>query len=105
MTAGILCPECGAKSEVKETRPHAKGNRRRRYCLQGHRFFTLETVTKKAAPRPKAAPKAKPIKPMDLPLTYLTIAQKARAKKFFEAGWKVSEVAPMFDMTAEELRK
>ncbi len=37
----MKCPECGAWTEVKETR----GPRRRRECANGHRFSTEEIVT------------------------------------------------------------
>jgi transcriptional regulator NrdR family protein len=38
----MKCPECGAWTEVRETR----GPRRRRECANGHRFSTEEVVIK-----------------------------------------------------------
>lgn len=101
---GVVCPECGGESEVKDSRSHKNGIRRRRICDQGHRFSTLESVVDMSR---KAAPPKKPrrINPIDLPLTYLSLAQKARARQLFQAGWKPFEVAPLFDMTTQELKK
>ncbi len=37
------CPKCGAKMEVRDSRPHAQGIRRRRKCLRcNQRLTTLE---------------------------------------------------------------
>lgn len=37
-----LCPECGQKTGVYDTRPHGPILKRRRKCPQGHRFTTFE---------------------------------------------------------------
>lgn len=102
---GILCPECGSKTDVKDSRPEKGKIRRRRECKNGHRFSTHESVLKA---RPKNLPKPKPkarVANADLPLTYLSAAQKIRARQFFSSGWTIAEVAPLFDMTPQELRK
>ena len=36
------CPDCGAWSEVKDTRKGAFGINRRRLCANGHRFTSIE---------------------------------------------------------------
>lgn len=44
------CPECGAWSEVLETRRHKDGTIKRRHeCANLHRFTTHEKVTEKEA--------------------------------------------------------
>ena len=43
---GIICPECGAanNSEVTDSRPREKGLYRRRKCICGYRWSTLEVL-------------------------------------------------------------
>lgn len=43
---GLVCPACQAEdaSTVKDSRANAGGWRRRRVCVCGHRFTTLEVV-------------------------------------------------------------
>jgi len=42
---GLKCPECGAWTDVVESRPsEVHGYRRRRECANGHRFTTEEVV-------------------------------------------------------------
>ena len=36
------CPVCGKGGDVIDSRPTADGQRRRRECLNGHRFTTVE---------------------------------------------------------------
>lgn len=39
----MICPRCGAESQVTETREASMGTfRRRRQCFNGHRFTTFE---------------------------------------------------------------
>ena len=46
MTDGILCPSCATPdSKTVDSRPHSGGWRRRRTCVNGHRFTTIEVVT------------------------------------------------------------
>ena len=41
---GYACPVCAGQTEVRDSRAHAYGIRRRRRCHAcGHRFTTLET--------------------------------------------------------------
>jgi hypothetical protein len=41
--SGMKCPECGAPTDVKETRLKDDNTiHRRRLCFNGHRFFTRE---------------------------------------------------------------
>lgn len=52
----MKCPECGAWTEVKETRTRTDNTRRRRYeCANGHRFTTVERieVVKPGGARPR----------------------------------------------------
>lgn len=101
---GIWCPTCGTDSRVVDTRPHKKGRTRRRECENGHRFSTLETIIA-AKPKTVKPPAGKRrVKNLDLPLTYLTAGQKVRARKFFEAGWPLKDVAPLFDMSVREMK-
>ncbi len=46
----LACPECGADTEVKDSRPRVdeRGIRRRRECQFGHRFQTVEVIVPKA---------------------------------------------------------
>jgi hypothetical protein len=44
----VVCTKCGGPTKVTDSRLHAKGLRRRRYCLDdqcGNRFFTIEMAT------------------------------------------------------------
>ena len=56
MTVGMKCPECGAWTEVLESRRPKTDNYiyRRRECGNGHRFTTHEQVAYIDAPRRKA---------------------------------------------------
>lgn len=48
----MKCPECGADTEVKDSRPTGSGAiKRRRWCKQGHRYTTLETPLGSERPR------------------------------------------------------
>lgn len=40
----MRCPTCGADSGVSETRETVSGMRRRRRCVNGHRFTTYEII-------------------------------------------------------------
>lgn len=103
----MKCPVCSAESLVKDSRPTETGGiRRRRRCPKNHRFSTEEVVIVEAERAPKP-PKAKKriLDKMDLPLTYLTAAQKVRAKAFFAAGWTVKEVGELYDMSPTDMRK
>lgn len=40
----MRCPECEAETAVVDSRKVEGTTRRRRECLEGHRFTTLETV-------------------------------------------------------------
>lgn len=41
----LVCPQCGVKSRVLDTRPAVEGGiRRRRICENNHRFTTKEHV-------------------------------------------------------------
>lgn len=40
----MMCPECGKGSEVIDSRIIPIGVRRRRQCLNEHRFTTIEQV-------------------------------------------------------------
>lgn len=52
----MKCPECGAWSDVKETRQRDNGSKYRRYiCGNMHRFSTHETVT---TPKRQSTPHA-----------------------------------------------
>lgn len=104
--SGLNCPQCGAKGMVTDSRPHPKGIRRRRACANGHRYSSLEQIEVLGRMTASASkPRATRINLMTLPLTYLTIEQKKRAKQFFAAGWTLAEVAPLFDMKPADLRK
>lgn len=102
---GIWRPTCGSETMVLDTRPSKSALRRRRRCSEGHRFSTLEKIIIEKPKAEKPIAGKNKLAKMNLPLTYLTIEQKARARKFFEAGWTVAEVAPLFDMTQAQLRK
>ena len=56
MTAGMKCPECGAWTEVRETKKirHTNILKRRRECGNGHRFTTHEQFAYADMPRTKA---------------------------------------------------
>ena len=42
---GISCPECGMRQNIAiDSRPSLSYTRRRRVCINGHRFTTRETV-------------------------------------------------------------
>lgn len=41
----MKCPECGAKTEVLETRKNKDNTYRRYECKQKHRFTTYERVS------------------------------------------------------------
>ena len=104
--SGLNCPECGAKGMVTDSRPHPKGIRRRRACKNGHRYSSIEQIEVLTRMTASAVrPRSGRINLMSLPLTYLTADQKKRAKQFFAAGWTLREVAPLFDMKPEELKK
>ena len=52
----MKCPECGAWSDVKETRTRGDGSKYRRYeCGNMHRFSTSETIT---TPKRQSTPRA-----------------------------------------------
>lgn len=102
---GIWCPTCGSETMVTDTRAAKDALRRRRKCSEGHRFSTLEKIIPEKPKAVKPVAGKNKLAKMNLPLTYLSIEQKARARKFFEAGWTVAEVAPLFDMTQAQLRK
>lgn len=55
---GTLCPECGARSAVMETRKTLSGPRRRFLCENGHRFTTIDHELKRIdlAPLPNGRP-------------------------------------------------
>jgi hypothetical protein len=55
---GTLCPECGARSAVMETRKTLSGPRRRFLCDKGHRFTTIDHTLKRVdlAPLPNGRP-------------------------------------------------
>lgn len=44
--AVMICPDCGAETDVKDSRPanNNRAIRRRRLCPRGHRFTTYEEV-------------------------------------------------------------
>lgn len=42
----MKCPTCQSSSRVVETRETSNGLRRRRECIQGHKFSTLEVFAK-----------------------------------------------------------
>ena len=46
-----MCPECGGKTEVKDSRPAEQGLIRRRRCVvnKNHRFSTREIVENELA--------------------------------------------------------
>ncbi len=52
----MKCPECGAWTDVLETKPIRKTNilKRRRECANGHRFTTHEQFAYFNQPRKKA---------------------------------------------------
>jgi transcriptional regulator NrdR family protein len=56
VNAGLKCPECGAWTEVLETKKIRNTNilKRRRECANGHRFTTHEQVAYIDMPRKKA---------------------------------------------------
>ena len=55
---GTLCPECGARSAVMETRKTLSGPRRRFLCEKGHRFTTIDHALKRVdlTPPPNGRP-------------------------------------------------
>ena len=55
---GTLCPECGARSAVMETRKTLSGPRRRFLCENGHRFTTVDHALKRVdlTPPPNGRP-------------------------------------------------
>jgi len=40
----MICPVCGAESEVRDSRTTRFYQRRRRRCLEGHAFTTMELI-------------------------------------------------------------
>jgi hypothetical protein len=44
---GMRCPQCGAMTDVKDTRTKDNVVRRKRVCFNEHIFTTLEMVEKK----------------------------------------------------------
>ena len=44
---GMKCPQCGAATDVKDTRTKDNVVRRNRVCFNDHAFTTLETVERK----------------------------------------------------------
>ena len=55
---GTVCPECGARSAVMETRKTLSGPRRRFLCENGHRFTTIDHALKRVdlTPPPNGRP-------------------------------------------------